>query len=561
MAAVLGVSAYYHDAAAALVIDGRLVAAQQEERLSRVKNDASLPRHAIDACLRMGGIEGRALDRVVFYENPYRKLERVLVSSLGAFPRGARFFARALRSQLGEKLWVLDALASHCGVDRRKVDFVDHHRSHAASALWCAPFGDAAALTVDGVGEEDTTAIWRQGTSGPERVASLGHPHSLGLFYAAITAYLGFAVNEGEYKVMGLAAYGTPRFVSEMETLLQRLEDGSFRLNARAFRDHLDLERAFGPRFEALLGPARDPRTPWDLEGDDVRYADVAASAQLALEEAMLSLSAETHRRTGAANLCLAGGVALNCCANARVLAEGDFARVFVQPAAGDAGGALGAALLGAQQCGDTPRIERFVADLGVEADAARAQEVAVHLGLVVERVDPVERAADELAEGKVVAWVRGRAEWGPRALGHRSLLARADDVGIRDELNRRIKGREPFRPFAPAVLSDRAPSLLEDAPSDMTPFMAAVCRVREGAALAGATHVDGTARAQTVGLDDSLAPLLKAVAQRGMDGLLNTSLNAAGEPLVARVTDALDFFVRRKPDVLYVEDVRITRP
>ena len=196
-----------------------------------------------------------------------------------------------------------------------------------------------------------------------------------------------------------------------------------------------------------------------------------------------------------------------------------------------------------------------------MEADAARAQEVAVHLGLVVERVDPVERAADELAEGKVVAWVRGRAEWGPRALGHRSLLARADDVGIRDELNRRIKGREPFRPFAPAVLSDRAPSLLEDAPSDMTPFMAAVCRVREGAALAGATHVDGTARAQTVGLDDSLAPLLKAVAQRGMDGLLNTSLNAAGEPLVARVTDALDFFVRRKPDVLYVEDVRITRP
>lgn len=560
MAAVLGVSAHYHDAAAALVIDGRVVAAQQEERLSRVKNDPSLPRMAIDACLALGGIDAGALDRVVFYENPYRKLERVLVGSLAAFPRGAGFFRRALRSQLGDKLWVLDQLAAHLGLERERVGFVDHHRSHAASALDCAPFGEAVALTIDGVGEAESTAIWAPGDAGPRRVASIEYPHSLGLFYAAITAYLGFRVNEGEYKVMGLAAFGEPRLQEAMDRLLQVQGDGSFRLRLTAFDEHLGRDRAFGQELVELLGPARDPARPWDLQSsDDRRYADVAASAQRALEEAVLALARAAHERTGARHLALAGGVALNCCANARVLAEGPFERVFVQPAAGDAGGALGAALLGAREAGD--RIEGGLdAGLGVAADPSRAMAVARHLGLQVERVsDPEADAAERLAQGAIVAWVRGRSEWGPRALGRRSLLTRADDVTLRDVLNRRIKGREPFRPFAPAVRERDAGALFEGAPNDMTPFMTTVCRVR-GDSLPGVTHVDGTARVQTVRADGPLDGLLRAMEAHGQRALLNTSLNAAGEPLAAEVTDALDFFVRRKPDALYVEDVRITR-
>lgn len=560
MAAVLGVSAHYHDAAAALVVDGRIVAAQQEERLSRVKNDPSLPQLAIDACLALGGIDAAALDRVVFYENPYRKLERVLVGSLATFPRGAGFFRRALRSQLGDKLWVLDQLAAHLGVPRERVGFVDHHQSHAASALDCAPFDDAVALTVDGVGEDESTALWAPADDGPRRIASIGYPHSLGLFYAAITAYLGFRVNEGEYKVMGLAAFGRPRFREAMEQLLRVSSDGSFRLRTSAFGDHLRADRAYGDELLAMLGPAREPECPWDLQSDDDRrFADVAASAQLALEEVMLALARAAHEQSGARHLALAGGVALNCCANARVLAEGPFERVFVQPAAGDAGGALGAALVGARQAGDSIQ-GVFDPALGIAADAGRALAVARHLGLQAERVDDPEReAAERLAEGAIVAWVRGRSEWGPRALGQRSLLSRADDVTLRDVLNRRIKGREPFRPFAPVVRDAHASALFEGAPSDMTPTMTTVCRVK-GDSLPGCTHVDGTARVQTVAGGGALDGLLQAMERQGQRALLNTSLNAAGEPLVAHVTDALDFFVRRKPDVLYVDDVRITR-
>lgn len=564
MAAVLGISAYYHDAAAALVVDGRIVAAQQEERLSRVKNDPSLPKSAIDACLALGGIDPRSLDRIVFYENPYRKLERVLVGSLSAFPRGARFFRRALRSQLGEKLWVLDALSAHCGVHRSKVRFVDHHESHAASALWCAPFQNAVALTVDGVGEEETTAIWTMEDGRPKRVASLGHPHSLGLFYAAITAYLGFRVNEGEFKVMGLAAYGDPRFVEEMSALLKPMEDGSFALNARAFADHLDVDTAFGTEFVQRLGPPRDAHREWNLDDpEDQRFADIAASAQLALEEAMLGLANHARIRSGASNLALAGGVALNCRANARLLADTPFERVFVQPAAGDAGGALGAALIGAVDEGDdvAGACRDFAAGLGVAADASKAMDVARHLGLHAQRVqEPHAECAERAEAGEIIAWVQGRAEWGPRALGHRSLLARADDAALRDALNRRIKGREAFRPFAPMMSDKRAATLLEHAPNDMTPSMTTTCRVADVGALSGCTHVDGTARAQTVGDGDPLSRLLAAADKRGLPALLNTSLNAAGEPLVARETDALDFFVRRKPDALFVEDVLITR-
>ncbi|MEM6955832.1 MAG: carbamoyltransferase N-terminal domain-containing protein [Myxococcota bacterium] len=571
MPAVLGVSAHYHDAAAALVIDGKLVAAQQEERLSRVKNDPSLPMNAIEACLTLGEIRSTDLDRVVFYENPYRKLERVMVSALRGFPRGTAFFRRALRSQLGDKLWVLDDLAAHLGVPRKRMHFVDHHESHAASALFCAPFGDVphssiAALTVDGVGEEETTAIWRLEDGRPRRLASIAYPHSLGLFYAAVTAYCGFRVNEGEFKVMGLAAFGEPRYRDAFDHFLQ-VEGGAFTLDRAAFADHLDGARAFGRPFVEALGEPRTPAQKWNyrgqrIQGEDARFADVARSAQDALEDALLTLAEHARALTGATHLVLAGGVALNSCANARLLREGPFERVFVQPAAGDAGGALGAALLGAQDEGDALALgEPFCADLGVPIRPATAAAIADALGLrTTAVVDPNETLAARIAGGDVIALARGRCEFGPRALGHRSLLARADDEALRDRINARIKKREPFRPFAPAMLESTAPALLRDAPNDMTPYMTTVCRVRDRSPLQGTTHVDGTARAQTV-QSGPLAPLLRCMESHGLHSVLNTSLNGPGEPLAATEADAIDVLIRHKPDGLLIDDLLIERP
>ncbi|HVV82943.1 MAG TPA: carbamoyltransferase N-terminal domain-containing protein, partial [Kofleriaceae bacterium] len=354
MAAVLGVSAGYHDAAAALVVDGVVVAALQEERLTRVKNDPSLPVQAMRACLAQGGLDAGALDRVVFYEDPPAKLERVLVSTLGNAPRSLRQFPRAMASQLGGKLWIVDQLADALGLERRKVGHVTHHRAHAASAFLVSPFDDAAVLTVDGVGEAVSTALWHGRGAALRCLGSIDYPHSLGLLYAAFTAYLGFEVNEGEYKVMGLAAYGTPRFEAELRRVIRLDDDGSFELALDHFGHLADPELGFGPKLEALLGPRRAPYRGWDLATEaDRRYADIAASLQRVTEEAMLGLARQARRRTGCDALCLAGGVALNAVANARLAREAGFARLFVQPAAGDAGGALGAAILGALEAGD----------------------------------------------------------------------------------------------------------------------------------------------------------------------------------------------------------------
>ncbi|HWO25727.1 MAG TPA: carbamoyltransferase N-terminal domain-containing protein [Kofleriaceae bacterium] len=568
MAAVLGISGGYHDAAAALVVDGAIVAAIQEERLSRHKNDPRLPFRAAAACLAHGGIPAAALDRVVFYEQPFDKLERVLVSSLAVFPASLRQFPRAMGSQVGDKLWVLDELAERLGVARDKVTTVAHHRAHAASALFPSPYERAAVLTVDGVGEAVSTSLWRGEGTALTPIGQLEYPHSLGLLYAGLTAYLGFEVNEGEYKVMGLAAYGTPRFRDEFARLLRVEPDGWFALDASYFGRLADAELGFGPKLEQLLGPRRPPYQPWDLEGSerDRRYADIAATLQQVTEEVMLALAREAQRRTGADALCLAGGVALNAVANARLLRESGFAHVFVQPAAGDAGGALGAALLGALELGDPRPAPLASAALGLAIDPSAAHALATELGFVVTRADDIAGDTAELiARGQIVAFCAGRFEWGPRALGQRSILADARDPDSRERLNRAIKRREPFRPFAPAVLAADAAQYFVAAPNAMTPFMTTTCPIRDehAGALAAVRHVDGSARVQTV--TAAAAPALHAVlgafAERtGVPIVLNTSFNGAGEPIIASEVDALAFFLGHPIDALVVEDLLITR-
>jgi carbamoyltransferase len=563
MSAVLGVSAHYHDSAAALAIDGRIVAAVQEERLSRVKHDPSFPGRAIAACLALAGIEGRALDSVVFYENPYAKLERVLVALVREFPHSFRAFPRALASQLGEKLWILDRLASATGVDRRRVGHAMHHESHAASAFYPSGFEDAAILTVDGVGEEATTGIWRGKGETLECLETVAFPHSLGLFYAAFTAWLGFEVNDGEYKVMGLASYGRPRFRDEVADVLRVASDGSYELALHYFGRHADPDLGFCAALERLFGPRRDPRRRWSLDHpEDRRCADVAASVQLGLEEALLALARRARESTGATRLCLAGGVALNAVANARLLAEGGFERVFVQPAAGDAGGAIGAALIGASRNGD--RVNRRIESvaLGVGLDRDRAARTAHALGLRVRDLEPDELAV-RIAAGSIVGLASGRMEFGPRALGQRSILADPREAATRDRLNRAIKKREPFRPFAPAVLADVARRFFDRVDPDMAPFMTTVSQVKANAGLGAVTHVDGTARVQTVDRDQAtaLAAVLRALDTRGLPVVLNTSLNGPGEPICASEIDVLAFFEAHPIDGLTVEDLWIERP
>jgi carbamoyltransferase len=568
MAAVLGISGGYHDAAAAIVVDGAIVAAIQEERLSRHKNDPRLPFRAAAACLAHAGIPAAALDRVVFYEQPFDKLERVLVSSLAVFPASLRQFPRAMGSQVGDKLWVLDELAERLGVERDKVTTVAHHRAHAASALFASAYERAAVLTVDGVGEAVSTSLWRGEGTSLTPIGQLEYPHSLGLLYAGLTAYLGFEVNEGEYKVMGLAAYGSPRFRDEFARLLRVEPDGWFALDASYFGRLADAELGFGPKLEQLLGPRRPPYQPWDLEGSerDRRYADIAATLQHVTEEVMLALAREAKRRTGADALCLAGGVALNAVANARLLRESGFTHVFVQPAAGDAGGALGAAILGALELGDPRPAPLASAALGLAIDPNATHALATELGFAVTRAGDIAGATAELiARGQIVAFCAGRFEWGPRALGQRSILADARDPDSRERLNRAIKRREPFRPFAPAVLATDAARYFVDAPNAMTPFMTTTCPIRDehAGSLAAVRHVDGSARVQTV--TATAAPALHAVLgafveRTGVPIVLNTSFNGAGEPIIASEIDALAFLLGHPIDALVVEDLLITR-
>jgi len=573
---ILGVSAHYHDAAAALVIDGMPVAAVQEERLSRRKNDAAFPLAAIEYCLEQSGLEPDDLDAVVFYERPMLKFDRILTCALRAFPRSWRSFPHAMKNSLGEKLWVRGIISSHLGVARRKILFTDHHRSHAAAAFLTAPVRDAAILTADGVGEWAALTVGH-GTRGPGKTAinllrEIRFPHSLGMLYSTFTAYLGFQVNEGEYKVMGLASYGRPAMADAVRKLVKRTQDGAFRLDLDYFDFHTSAKRSFSDKFVELFGPPRDPFDPIDLATvDGRRFADCAASVQKVLEDILVDIACALHRETGLPDLCLGGGVALNGVANARILSESGFERIFVPPSPGDAGCALGAALYADRVHFGNP--DRDIPDhpyWGPVVDAAALAGLARQDDQPVEELEEsalIQTTARDLFEGRIVGWMDGAMELGPRALGHRSILAAPHTAQMRDRLNRDIKHREQFRPFAPVVPVEAADRYFEmpAGGARLARFMSGVFPVRPEwrEKLAAITHVDGTARVQA--LERGMAPRLYALLEAygrlsGIPILLNTSFNLSGEPIVNRAVEGYLTFRRCGMDVLVAGQTRVTK-
>ncbi|MAG36296.1 MAG: hypothetical protein CL878_08635 [Dehalococcoidia bacterium] len=566
---ILGISCFYHDAAAALLVDGQLVAAAEEERFSRVKHDSRWPAHAIDFCLATGGLRPDDLDCVVFYEKPLLKFERVLLSAVSEAPRSIRFFREAMISSLLDRLWVKAKLRGRFGLPGDRLLFCEHHLSHAASAFYCSPFEEAAVLTVDGVGEWTTAALGVGKDTTLRLTDELRFPHSLGLLYSAFTAWLGFEVNEGEYKVMGMAPYGQPKYVDKVYEVVQVDQDGGLQLDMSYFSFHQSVQRTYSPKFEALLGPPRDPKQ----EDVEPYYADVAASIQQVCEETMLAMSQCLYDRTGLSNLCLAGGVALNSVANGRIAREGPFERVFIQPAAGDGGGALGAALWAQHAVFGQPRT--FMMDHAYWGQAYAPAEIRAALdaaGVTYRDLggpEAVQAAAVErLAQGQVLGWFQERFEYGPRALGARSIIADPRREDIKDVVNRKIKFREPFRPFAPSVSLPAAGQYFDLAePETAYParFMLYVVDVLENSRerLPAITHVDGTARPQTV--DAAVNPRYAGLIEQfeavaGLPVILNTSFNLRGEPIVNTPADALSTFERSGLDALVLGDFLVTR-
>ncbi|MEE8219445.1 MAG: carbamoyltransferase, partial [bacterium] len=580
---ILGISCYYHDAAAALIRDGELIAAAEEERFSRLKHDSGFPTHAIRFCLEAGGIDARDLDYFVFYEKPFIKFERILLSSLQTVPRSWRVFREAMVHWLLDKLWIKGLIRNELGVEAEKILFCEHHLSHAASTFYPSPFQEAAILTVDGVGEWTTTAAgYGRGTE-VTLTKEMRFPHSLGLLYSAFTAYLGFQVNEGEYKVMGMAPYGEPKFLDKVRKLIDLKEDGSFWLDMDYFSYHYSLDKTFNRRFEELFGPPRTPESyfftqssgypsyfgakPPDYEEkarQNQHYADVAASIQTVTEEALLNLARALHRETGLPNLCIAGGVGLNSVANGRILRETPCERLFIQPAAGDGGGALGAALWAYHSLLGKPRTFRMEhACWGQEYSDSEVRAFLEEAGIPYTYLEDeealIDRVVEAIVDGQVVGWFQGRFEWGPRALGNRSILADPRRADMKEIVNTKIKFREPYRPFAPSILAERAEEYFDlPGAAEVLParFMLLVAPVREEKreVIPAVTHVDGSGRPQTVVADQS--PRYHRLISRfeeatGVPAVLNTSFNLRGEPIVTTPANAYNTFAASGMDLL----------
>jgi carbamoyltransferase len=576
---ILGISAFYHDSAATLVRDGAIVAAAQEERFTRRKQDPSFPSKAMAYCLHAGGIEASDLDVVVFYEKPLLKAERLLETYLGVVPRGLGSFSVAIPTWLREKGSIPSILRRELGPQYKgPILFTEHHESHAASAFFPSPFEDAAILTADGVGEWATATIGVGEANRIELIREIRFPHSLGMLYSAITYYTGFKVNSGEYKVMGLAPYGEPKYVNLIyDHLIHVAEDGSFWLNQDYF-DYCAGLTMTNERFHSLFGgPPREPETRLTQ-----KEMDLAASVQVVTEDIMLRLARQAHAETGKRHLCLAGGVALNCVANGRILREGPFSALWIQPAAGDAGGSLGAALFAWHQVQGQPRDNRGRdtmrgALLGPEYSNEEIASYLGRVGAVSERLSDsglVDRVARLLTEEKVVGWFQGRMEFGPRALGARSIIGDARSPRMQAIMNKKIKFREGFRPFAPCVLHDRVKEYFDLACE--SPYMLLVARVAEDkcipmapeaqalwgidklniprSAIPAVTHVDYSARIQTV--DPERHGLYHTMMERfyeltGCPVIVNTSFNVRGEPIVCTPEDAYRCFMFTRIDAL----------
>jgi carbamoyltransferase len=576
---ILGLSAFYHDSAATLVQDGVIVAAAQEERFTRRKHDASFPTHAVEYCLKEAGITVADLNAVVFYEKPLTKAERLIETYLGVAPSGLRSFAMAIPTWLREKNNVPALIRRNLGKQYRgPVLFTEHHESHAASAFFPSPFTDAAILTADGVGEWATTTIGVGEANRIQLLHEIRFPHSLGMLYSAFTYYTGFRVNSGEYKVMGLAPYGEPKYVALIyEHLVELGEDGSFWLNPEYFNYCSGLTMTSERFHELFGGPPRRPETRLTQ-----KEIDLARSIQVVTEEAMLRMARRAHGETGKTNLCLAGGVALNCVANGRILREGPFKELWIQPAAGDAGGSLGAALTVWHQMMDQPRNNQGRdtmrgALLGPEYTDAEIAECLESVAGVSERLPDLELArkvAELIADGKVVGWFRGRMEFGPRALGARSIIGDARNPKMRSQMNLKIKFREGFRPFAPCVLREHMAEYFDL--SCESPYMQLVATVKEDkrlpisteaqsllgidqlnvqrSSIPAVTHVDYSARIQTV--DPERHGLFHTMMDQfyratGCPVIVNTSFNVRGEPIVCTPDDAYRCFMFTHIDAL----------
>jgi carbamoyltransferase len=589
---ILGISCYYHDAAAALLRDGRLIAAAEEERFSRIKHDFSFPSNAIQFCLREGGVDGAELDYVVFFEKPFRKFDRILASVLQTYPQSWKVFRESMIGWMLDKLWIAGTLQAELGIDREKIIFSDHHLSHAASAFFCSPFEEAAILTVDGVGEWTTTAYGVGRGTQIQLSKQIEFPHSIGLLYSAFTAFLGFEVNEGEYKVMGMAPYGTPRYADKVWKVVGQNGDGSFSLNMDYFCFQHSTDRMFNRKFVELFGEPRLPNLPFFTESTgypryfgekpsdygaqcrtNEHYADIAASIQRVTEDLLVGMAKKVQRETGLKKLCTAGGVGLNSVANTRILRESGFDELYIQPAAGDSGGALGAALWAHHSLLGQPRVFRMEhAYWGQEYGPGEikmfldGQNIPHHrAGSTDELLD---RVTDYLTRGKVVGWYQGRFEWGPRALGNRSILADPRNPEMKDIVNAKIKFREPYRPFAPSAAAECATKYfqLEGAARQYPArYMLYVLPVKpeHQATLPAITHVDGTARVQTVYKEYN--PLYHGLIQRfgqatGVPVVLNTSFNLRGEPIVTTPANAFSTFSRSEMDCLVLGDFVIEK-
>jgi carbamoyltransferase len=581
MTAILGVSAFYHDSAAALVVDGEIVAAAQEERFTRKKHDRGFPGHAIDYCLEEARLTPERLDYVGFYDKPVLKMDRLIETYLAYAPAGFASFSRAMPEWLHRKLHLPRELrAALRGAYRKRFIFTEHHEAHAASAFFPSPFEEAAILTLDGVGEWATATLGRGRANRIELTHELRFPHSVGLLYAAFTAYCGFEVNDGEYKLMGLAPYGEPRYVDLiLNELIDLKPDGSIRLDLRYFNFCQGLTMT-SERFHRLLGgPPRAHDAPIEQ-----RHMDVAASIQKITEEIMLRMARHVHAQTGLANLCLAGGVALNCVGNGRLLREGPFERIWIQPAAGDAGGALGVALFIWHQLLGKPR-DAAATDalrgslLGPSYDDDEIGAFLRTTGAHYERLPDddalCERVAAALDAGKVVGWFQGRMEFGPRALGARSILADPRRAGMQETINSKVKFREEFRPFAPAVLKEQAAAFFDMAPDIESPYMLLVAPVLETkrrpspsalhatgfaklqehrSEIPAVTHVDYSARVQTI--DRERHGLFRTLVETfhrktGCPVVVNTSFNLGWDPIVRSPREAFDTFMASEIDLL----------
>ena len=586
---ILGVSAFYHDSAAALIHDGEIVAAAQEERFTRKKHDARFPADAVQYCLQTAGLKQNELDHVVFYEKPFIKFERLVQNYLALAPRGLRSFQMALPLWVREKLFQKNLLCKE--LDRicpgaksgERLLFAEHHQSHAASAFFPSPFEDALVLTMDGVGEWTTTSAALGSGNKLDIIQEIKYPHSLGLLYSAFTYYTGFKVNSGEYKVMGLAPYGEPRYAQTiLDNLIDVKRDGSFRLNLDYFDYCTGLTMTNGKFAELFGGPAREPE-----ERLTQHHMDLAASVQAVLEKVVLQMTCSLATQTGAQNLCIAGGVGLNCVANGKVMQAGRFKGIWIQPASGDAGGALGAALAAYYIHRGQPRVIKQRLDgmkgayLGPSFEQTDVERRLMEAGAkfaVCSDDEVLERSVEALAEGKAVGWFQGRMEFGPRALGNRSILGDARSPAMQSLLNLKVKFRESFRPFAPSVLREDVQEWFEmDADS---PYMLLVAGIEERRRLMmtpeqqklfgidklnvprseipAVTHVDYSARVQTVHAETNprYHALISAFKeQTGCPVIVNTSFNIRGEPIVCTPEDAFRCFMGTEIEVLVVEN------